>query len=67
MSNVKANHDIVHDLTDEQMTAVSLYFEAKVLKKKCEDKLEEVIQAQKEYDEELVEIKKQTGLSIEGV
>lgn len=67
MVNVFDRHDAVHNLTDEQMNAISVYYEAKKLKTKCEAKLKEVEEAKIEYQDELVEIKDQIGVTLEGV
>lgn len=64
MINVYDHHDTVHNLTDEQMNAVSVYYAAKTLKKTCEDKLKEVIKAKTEYYDEIKDIEAQTGKGL---
>jgi hypothetical protein len=63
-SNVEAHHEIVNALSGEQMAAVSIYYESKKLQDKCENHLKDVLGAQEEYDADLAEIEKQTGLKL---
>ena len=62
--NVEAHHEIVHIITDEQMAAVSIYYASKGILKKCEERLNDILGAQKEYEEDIAEIEKQTGLTL---
>lgn len=62
--NVEDHHEIVHVLTDEQMAAASIYYQSKGVLKQSETKLADVQGAIKEYEEELAEIEKQTGLTL---
>jgi hypothetical protein len=65
MINVYDRHDSVHNLTDEQMNAISVYYAAKSLRKNCEDKLKEVINAKTEYYDEIKDIEAQTGKGLQ--
>lgn len=62
MTNVEENHPLVKDLKEVELIAVALYAQAWAQKKQCELKLKEVTEQQAEYKEEIVEIKKQTGI-----
>lgn len=65
IDNVKEYHAEIFDLPEEKKTAIVIVEKAKELKETCEKKLEEIEFAFKQYREDLAEVKKQTGLSID--
>ena len=59
IANIESYHPDVKDVTDEELAKYHTYFEAKQRLAIVKLKESEVIQALKEYDEELKEIAKQ--------
>jgi len=65
LSNIVEHNPIVNKITDEkEKLAIFMAVEAETLIKKIQKDLEEYTQAIKEYDNELFEIEKQTGIAL---
>jgi hypothetical protein len=60
--NIVNNNPEISDMTEEKIHAVWFYYEQFHNSKKYGEKIVEVENQIKEYDEELAEIKKQTGI-----
>ncbi|MCX6780105.1 MAG: hypothetical protein NT034_02915, partial [Candidatus Magasanikbacteria bacterium] len=61
--NVETNHPEVKNIDEKTQLMCHTYYEANRYVKIAEDKLTEFKESQKELEEEVKEIKKQTGIS----
>ncbi len=66
MTNYTENHPYILELDDEKQNAVTLYRTSKLLHEQCVEKLAELDEVVKEYDQVGLDIKEQTGLDIYG-
>lgn len=64
MENIKSFHPEVLELTTEKRNAVALYDKAETMAKVCEEGLKAVEVQYSEYEQELKDIKEQTGIEI---
>lgn len=64
MENVKSFHEIVCNLSDQQLVAIAIYAQAKDVYGQCDQKLKDIEIALKELMEDVEEIEKQTGIKV---
>lgn len=64
ISNYKEHYPVIKDLTEEQVNAVRMYYDAMLVKVAHEKKLERLKEVDQEVKTEIVEIEKQTGVKI---
>lgn len=64
MVNYKSFHPIIETLSEEQINAVGLYYEAFKISKYCANKIANMKKAVEDFEIEKVEIEKQTGVKI---
>ncbi len=64
VSNYKEHYPVINDLTEEQINAVRMYYDAMLIKVAHEKKLDKLKEIDEEVKAEMVEIEKQTGVKI---